>query len=41
MILPDEIHDLLMWKSWVKAYQATADFFDRALKRGEKISSEN
>ena len=41
MILPDEIHDFLMWKSWVKAYQATADFFDRALKRGEKISSEN
>jgi dipeptidyl aminopeptidase/acylaminoacyl peptidase len=40
-ILPDEIHDFLMWKSWVRAYQATADFFDRTLKRGEKISTEN
>ena len=41
MIVPDEIHDFLMWKSWVRAYQATADFFDRTLKRGEKISTEN
>lgn len=36
MILPDEIHGFLMWKSWVKGYAATADFFDRKLKRGEQ-----
>jgi dipeptidyl aminopeptidase/acylaminoacyl peptidase len=33
MIFPDEIHGFLMWKSWMKAYAATADFFDRTLKQ--------
>ncbi|HEY7351700.1 MAG TPA: prolyl oligopeptidase family serine peptidase [Terriglobales bacterium] len=37
IVLPDEIHGFLMWKSWVRAYVATADFFDRTLKRGESI----
>jgi dipeptidyl aminopeptidase/acylaminoacyl peptidase len=37
MVLPDEIHGFLMWKSWVRAYGATEEFFDRTLKRGEKI----
>lgn len=37
IVLPDEIHGFLMWKSWVRAYGATADFFDRTLKRGETI----
>jgi dipeptidyl aminopeptidase/acylaminoacyl peptidase len=32
LIFPDEIHDFLMWKDWIKAYRATADFFDRTLK---------
>jgi dipeptidyl aminopeptidase/acylaminoacyl peptidase len=32
LILPDEIHDLLLWRSWVTAYQAAADFLDRSLK---------
>jgi dipeptidyl aminopeptidase/acylaminoacyl peptidase len=39
MILPDEIHGFLMWRSWIRAYSATADFFDRTLKRGERIGS--
>jgi dipeptidyl aminopeptidase/acylaminoacyl peptidase len=39
MILPDEIHGFLMWKDWVRAYSATAEFFDRTLKRGEKIGT--
>ena len=39
LILPDEIHGFLMWKDWVRAYTATADFFDRTLKRGEKIGT--
>ncbi|MGZ4826626.1 MAG: alpha/beta hydrolase family protein [Terriglobales bacterium] len=34
---PDEIHDFLFWRNWVKGYAATAEFFDRVLKRGEKI----
>jgi len=39
MILPDEIHGFLMYKSWIRTYGATADFFDRTLKRGEKIGT--
>lgn len=41
MVLPDEIHGFLMWKDWVRAYGATAEFFDRTLKRGEKIANTN
>ncbi len=37
MIIPDEIHGFLRWKDWIRAYSATADFFDRTLKRGEQI----
>jgi dipeptidyl aminopeptidase/acylaminoacyl peptidase len=37
MVLPDEVHGFLMWKSWIQVYGATAQFFDRVLKRGEKI----
>jgi len=31
LIFPDEIHDLLRWSDWVRAYRAIADFFDRKL----------
>jgi dipeptidyl aminopeptidase/acylaminoacyl peptidase len=41
MILPDEIHGFLRWQDWMRAYAATADFFDRTLKQGEKIASAN
>jgi dipeptidyl aminopeptidase/acylaminoacyl peptidase len=37
LILPDEIHGFLMWKSWMRAYSATADFFDRTLRNGKPI----
>src|SRR5215472_17039225 len=33
LVFPDEIHDFLMFKSWLKAYGATADFFARYLKK--------
>ena len=39
LVFPDEIHGFLMWKSWMRAYSATADFFDRVLKQGEKIET--
>lgn len=39
LIVPDEIHGFLRWQDWVRAYSATADFFDRTLKRGEKIGT--
>jgi dipeptidyl aminopeptidase/acylaminoacyl peptidase len=32
LIFPDEIHGFLMWKSWVRAYGATEDFFGREMK---------
>jgi dipeptidyl aminopeptidase/acylaminoacyl peptidase len=32
LIFPDEIHDFLLWRSWIKAYAAEADFFNRKLK---------
>ena len=32
LIFPDEVHEFLLWKDWIKAYSATADFFDRTLK---------
>jgi dipeptidyl aminopeptidase/acylaminoacyl peptidase len=41
LILPDEIHGFLMWRDWVRAYTATAEFFDRTLKRNEKIGTDN
>ncbi|HZD32914.1 MAG TPA: prolyl oligopeptidase family serine peptidase, partial [Candidatus Angelobacter sp.] len=32
LVFPDEIHGFLMFKTWVKAYGATADFFAHHLK---------
>ena len=29
IIFPDEIHDFLLWKTWIRGYQATAGFFNR------------
>lgn len=37
IVFPDEIHGFLMWKTWMKAYTATANFFERVLVRGEVI----
>jgi dipeptidyl aminopeptidase/acylaminoacyl peptidase len=31
LIFPDEIHGFLMWKSWIKAYDAAEDFFGREM----------
>jgi len=32
LVFPDEIHGFLLWKSWIRAYRATEDFFARELK---------
>ena len=32
LVFPDEIHGFLMFKTWLKAYGATADFFARMLQ---------
>jgi dipeptidyl aminopeptidase/acylaminoacyl peptidase len=33
LIIPNEIHDFLMYRHWVEAYKATADFFARKLEK--------
>ena len=38
LIFPDEIHDLLLWKSWVSGYKAGAEFFGRKLGAPETRS---
>ena len=32
LIYPDEIHDFLLWKNWIRAYRATEEFFGREMK---------
>ena len=31
LIFPDEIHDFLIWRNWVRAYKASVDFFAEEL----------
>jgi dipeptidyl aminopeptidase/acylaminoacyl peptidase len=33
LIFPDEIHDFLLWRDWVRGYRATAEFFNRRLRK--------
>ena len=35
IVLPDEIHGFPMWKTCLRVFAATTDFFDRTLKGGE------
>ena len=39
IVLPDEVHDSLLWRTWVRVFQATGDFFDRTLVKGETIQT--
>jgi len=39
LVFPDEIHDFLLWRSWVRGYKACADFFDRVLVKGESVAT--
>src|SRR5574341_109471 len=38
LIFPDEVHDFLLHRHWLQAYQAAAEFFDRKLKGGAAAS---
>ena len=33
LVFPDEVHSFLLHRNWVRAYEATADFFGRMLAR--------
>lgn len=37
MVFPDEVHDFLLYRRWLKAFRATDEFFGRAMLRGEEI----
>lgn len=37
LVLPDEVHGFLRHESWIRAFNATSDFFDRMLKGGDPI----
>lgn len=39
IVYPDEVHDSLLWRTWVGVFQATGDFFDRTLVKGERIQT--
>jgi dipeptidyl aminopeptidase/acylaminoacyl peptidase len=32
LIFPDEIHDFLLWRNWIRAFTATEQFFDQQLR---------
>ena len=36
LVFPDEIHDFLLYRDWLKAYQAGSEFFDRKLGVAQK-----
>ncbi len=31
LVFPDDVHSFLLYRNWVRAYEAAADFFDRKL----------
>jgi dipeptidyl aminopeptidase/acylaminoacyl peptidase len=39
LIFPDEIHDFLRYASWLRAYRAAAEFFDRRLRSAASDST--
>ena len=32
LVFPDDVHSFLLYRNWVRAYEAMADFFDRKLE---------
>lgn len=36
LIFPDELHDFLLYRDWLKSYEASSDFFDRKLGPPQK-----
>ena len=36
LVFPDEVHDFLLNRTWVRGYQAASDFLDRKLGAPQK-----
>ena len=32
LVLPDDVHDPLLWRNWKQSMSAAAEFFERTLK---------
>lgn len=41
IVFPDEIHEFLRWATWMRAYAATAAFFQQTLQPGQTIAAGN
>jgi dipeptidyl aminopeptidase/acylaminoacyl peptidase len=39
IVFPDEVHDSILWRTWVRVFEATGDFFDRTLVKGETVQT--
>lgn len=39
IVFPDETHDSLLWRTWIRNFTATADFFERTLVEGKAIQT--
>lgn len=37
IVFPDETHDSLLWRTWIRNFAATEDFFERTLVEGKTI----
>jgi dipeptidyl aminopeptidase/acylaminoacyl peptidase len=40
IVFPDDVHDSLLFRRWIQAFQATDDFFDRVMIRKEPLRAE-
>ncbi|MGH9160277.1 MAG: S9 family peptidase [Vicinamibacteraceae bacterium] len=40
IVIPDDIHDFLLYRNWIRVYTAVADFFDRHLKAEKETASQ-
>jgi len=39
IVFPDEVHDSLLWRTWLRVFAATGDFFERTLVKGQTIEA--
>ncbi len=38
LVVPDDIHDFLLWRNWLKVIAAAGDYFDRVLRHSPSVS---
>jgi len=40
MVFPDDVHSTLLYRRWVQAFEASDDFLERKLVRGERVTTQ-